>query len=263
MKRPTTLLLGLTMLVCGAALAQSARPPDSDVQKMIEGTGKYAQTFQRALDKNVKNSIVRSASGEMKVSLFLEDLNTSIERVKDRFKPDYAASSEVNALLHRAGEFNDFVQSQPPTLKGRSEWDSFASSLNTLAAAYGSTFPMKDVQPRRINDREIEQAADAAVKNGQSLSRSLSKVFGKEDKEAMKAAQDQIDAMSKAAKALKARIDDRKPASGEAAAFTQSAQKVRASLGDRTLTVDAKTAADGIDASRAKVEQAFGMADAE
>jgi hypothetical protein len=41
-------------------------------------------------------------------------------------------------------------------------------------------------------------------------------------------------------------------------ALAQSARPA-ADLGDRTLTADAKTAADGIDASLGKVEQAFGM----
>lgn len=259
MKRLKATLAGLTILVCGAAFGQSARPPDKEVGKMIESTQKAAQTFERALDKDLKKSIVRSSTGEMQMSTFLEDFNTGLDRLKERFKPNYAASAELNAVMARAGELNDFIQTQPPSLKGRSEWDEFAGSLNTLAAAYGSQFPMKDTPPRRINDLEVQQAADAAVKSGQSLRKSLSKVYGKEDKDAMKTAEDHIDAMSKAAKGLKDRVGDDKPASGEAAVFAESVQKVKESLGERTLTADAKTASDGIDASLAKVEQAFSM----
>jgi hypothetical protein len=263
MKRITTMLLGLAMLAWGAAFAQSARPPDSEVKKMIEQTQKAAETFQRALDKDVKNSIVRSATGEMQMKTFLEDFNTGLDRLKERFKPEYAASAELNAVMARAGELDEFIKSQSPSLKGRSEWDSFAGSLNGLAAAYGSAFPMKDAPPRRINDLEIQQAADAAVKNGQSLRKELSDVYGKEDKDAKKTAEANIDAMNKAAKGLKDRIDDKKPASGEAAVFAESVQKVNDSLGERTLPADAKTASDGINASLAKVQQAFSMTAAE
>ena len=260
MKRFATSILVLTALICGPALAQSARPADSEVEKLIQQVEKSAQVFERELDKDLKKAIVRGPSGEMEMKTFLEDFNTAIDRVKERFEPKYAASSEVTALVRRAGDLDAFVKSQPPSLKGRSEWDSFASSLNSLAAAYGSSFPMKDDNPpRRINDLEVEQAADAAVKSGQSLKRSLSKVYGKEDKEALKTAEDDIDAMTKAAKGLKARVDDKKPASGEAALFVESVQKVKTDIGDRTLTADARTAADGIEASLSKVEQAFGM----
>jgi hypothetical protein len=41
--------------------------------------------------------------------------------------------------------------------------------------------------------------------------------------------------------------------------FAEAAGNVQTGLGERTLTADAKTAADGISASRSKVEQAFGM----
>jgi hypothetical protein len=263
MKRCKAILLGLTMLICGAAFAQTARPPDSEVKKMIEQTQKASETFQRALDKDLKNSIVRSATGEMQMKTFLEDFNVGLERLKERFKPEYAASAELSAVMTRAGELDAFIKSQTPSLKGRSEWDSFAGSLNSLAAAYGSAFPVKDAPPRRINDLEIKQAADAAVKNGQSLRKELSEVYGKEDKEAKKTAEANIDAMNKAAKGLKDRVDDKKPASGEAAVFAESVQKVKDSLGERTLPADAKKAADGIAASLAKVQQAFGMTGAE
>jgi hypothetical protein len=243
-----------------AALAQTARPSDGQVQKLIEQTQKAEADFDRALDSKLKNAIVRGPSGEVMVSIFLQDFKTDIERMKERFAPKYAASAELVMIMRRAEGLDKFVDSQPASLKGRSEWDTFTASLNDLAAAYGTSFPMKpDSPPRRMNDLEIQQASDAAVTNGQALRKSLSSVYGKEDKESIKATEEHIDAMTKAAKGLKARVDDGKPASGEAAVFTEAANKVQTALGDRTLTGDAKTAADGLSASLSKVEQAFGM----
>jgi hypothetical protein len=151
--------------------------------------------------------------------------------------------------MHQAGGIEKFIQSQPPTLKGRSEWDDFKASLQTLAAAYGSVFPVDESKPpRRMNDLEIQQAADSAIDHGSKLSRELSDVFTKEEKPARQTAEENIDAMQKAAKKLKARVDDGKPASGEAGAFAESARQVHSSLGSRTLSDDAKTASDGISA---------------
>jgi hypothetical protein len=260
MKRIMTIVLTVLALLSGPALAQSARPPDSQVESLIEQMEKAASQFERSLDRDLKKATVRSPSGEMQMESFLEDFNTGIERLKERFDKEYSASSELAALMHRAMELDTFIRSQPPSLKGRSEWDSYTASLNALAAAYGSSFPMKeDNPPRRMNDLEIKQAADSAVKSGSSLKSSLSKVYGKDEDEARKAAAAEVDAMSKGAKGLKARVDDHKPASGEAAVFTEAAKKLKATLSTKTLTPEATKALDGINVSLRKVEQAFGM----
>lgn len=252
--------LTLASLFSVAALGQSARPSDGQVEKLIEQTQKSEADFDRALDSNLKKAIVRGPGGEVTVSVFLGDFKTDIERMKERYAPKYAASAELVQIMRRAEGLDKFIDSQPASLKGRSEWDTFTASLNELAGAYGTTFPMKaDSPPRRMNDLEIQQATESAVTNGGALRKSLATIYGKEDKDGIKTAEGNIDAMTKAAKGLKARVDDGKPASGEAVVFAEAVNKVQTALGERTLTADAKTAADGINASLSKVEQAFGM----
>ena len=260
MKCILTMVLTALALLSGPALAQSARPPDSQVESLIGQMEKSASQFERSLDRDLKKATIRSPNGEMQMESFLEDFNTGIKRLKDRFDKDYSASSELLALMRRATELDTFIRSQPPSLKGRSEWDVYAASLNALASAYGSAFPMQeDNPPRRMNDLEIKQAADSAVKSGSSLKSALSKVYGKDEDAARKTAAAEIDAMSKGAKGLKARIDDKKPASGEAAVFTEAVKKLQTTLSAKTLTPEATKALDGINASFRKVQQAFGM----
>lgn len=248
------------MSVTLPASAQTARPGDRAVEDLIKQVQKLEEQFVRALDKNVKKSVVRGASGEVNVDVFLADFATSIERLEERFSPKYAASAELNAVMRQAGDIEKFIQSQPPSLKGRSEWDDFKASLQSLAAAYGSVFPIDPGKPpRRMNDLEVQQAADSAIDNGSKLRRELSDVFSKEDKQARETAQDDIDAMQKAAKNLKSRVDDGKPASGEAGVFSEAVKKLRATIGSRTLQDDAKAASDGISAALAKIEQAFNI----
>jgi hypothetical protein len=240
--------------------AQTARPGDRAVKDQIEQVQKSEEKFVRALDRDVKKGTVRSPNGEVDVDKFLDDFETAIERLKERFDDKYSASAELSSVMHYASGMDSFVASQPPTLKGRSEWDEFKASLNTLAGAYGSVFPVDETKPpRRMNDLEVQQAASSAIDHGSDLRRNLSDVFGKEDKAGKQAAEADIEAMSKAAKNLKARVDDGKPASGEAAAFVDSVNKLRTTIGDRTVTGDAKTASDGLTAASNKIEQAFGI----
>jgi hypothetical protein len=248
------------MAVTLPAVAQTARPGDRAVEDLIQQVKKSEEQFVRALDKNIKKSTIRGAKGEVDVDVFLEDFGTAIERLEDRFAPKYAASAELNAVMQQAGGIEKWIQSQPPALKGRSEWDDFKASLQSLAAAYGSTFPLDETKPpRRMNDLEIQQAADSAIENGNKLSKNLSDVYSKEDKQAKETAGNDIDAMQEAAKKLKARVDDNKPASGEAGVFSDSVKKLRSTLGSKPLAGDAKTASDGISAALAKIEQAFNM----
>jgi hypothetical protein len=252
------------MCIALPAGAQTARPGDRAVEDLIEQVLKAEEQFVRALDKNIKKSTVRGASGETDVENFLDDFKTSLDRLEERFDSKYAASAELNAVLRQAGDIERFIQSQSPSLKGRSEWDDFKASLQTLAAAYGSVFPPDpNKPPRRMNDYEIQQAADSAIDHGSDLKRELSDVFTKEEeKDAKETAQDDIEAMQSAAKKLKSRVDDGKPASGEAGVFVASVKKLHSTLGSRTLSEDAKTANDGISKALAKVEQAFGMSTA-
>ncbi len=253
-------LMALAAVISFPAGAQTARLGDRAVKDLIGQTEKSAETFKRALDKNIKKATVRGADGEVDMAAFLDDFGTSIERLKERFDAEYAASAELNSVMRYAGDMEKFIQSQPPTLKGRSEWDSFKSTLNSLAGAYGTTFPADEANPpRRMNDLEIQQAADSAVTNGSSLGRELKSVFGKEDKQGIDAAEADIEAMQKAAKAMKSRINSGKPASGEATAFVDSARKLQASLAGKTLPAKAKTANDAIVTAVAKVEQAFNI----
>ena len=248
------------MAVAVPASAQTARPGDRAVEDLIEQVKESEEQFVRALDKNIKKSTIRGAKGEVDVDVFLEDFGTAIERLEDRFDAKYSASAELNAVMQQAGGIEKWIQSQPPALKGRSEWDDFKASLQSLAAAYGSTFPLDEANPpRRMNDLEIQQAADSAISNGNALRKKLSDVYSKEDKQGKEAAESDIEAMQAAAKKLKSRVDDNKPASGEAAVFSDSVKKLGSTLGSKPLPGDAKTANDGITAALAKIEQAFNM----
>jgi hypothetical protein len=259
--RILTVLLGsLLLLAFVSADAQIARPSDKEVEKLIAQTGESAEQFERALDRDLKRSTIRGPNGEVNIENFLKDFKTNLERLEERFTAKYAASSELVVVTRGAESIDKFMASQPPSLKGRSEWDVFKASLKSLTAAYGASFPVAEGNPpRRMNDLEIQQAADNAVKSAGNLKKALPTVYGKEDKTGIKTAQTQIDAMTKAAKGLKARVDDGKPASGEAAVFAESVKQVRSTIGERALSADAKTANDGITASLSKVEQAFGM----
>lgn len=255
---PLVLLLALTALISYPAAAQVARPGDRAVIEMIERTQETISDFTSNLDRDLRRATIRSSTSEVNVDSYLEDFATDVDRLRERFKPQYAASAELVTVLRKANDIEQFVKSQPPSFKGRSEWDAAAAALNSLAAAYGTTFPApQDVTARRVNDAEIQQAADAIVKNANSSRKALKNAFTKEESAALSQVQEQFDSLSKAAKALKARIKAGKPASGEAGVLREQLAVTEAGLSGRTLDERGAVAWRSITVAAAKIDDAF------
>ena len=128
-----------------SALGQEpmARMTDKDVKSLVKAIGDQQRKFARALDSKFKRSIARGPGGEIEVAGYLDDLEQDIKRFADRFDGKYSASAEIKDLLTRANMMNGFIHNNP-SMKGANEWDVFGSSLQSLAGAYGTTFPLPD-----------------------------------------------------------------------------------------------------------------------
>lgn len=254
------ILAGIMLATLGSMplSAQVARPSDKTVVGHIESVQQAVKQFERSLDSKLKQGTIRGPTTEVNVENYLEDFNTDLDRLRKRFKSDYSASAELGTVLEKAGGIQRFVESQPASFKGRSEWDAAAAALKDLSESYGTTFPLPEgASPRRINDAEISQAADAVMKNAQSYRKSLKTAYTKEESAARTTAEKSVDALSGAAKALKSRIQSGKPASGEAAVLAEKLTAVKAAVADRALPESAASAWKGIEAAAAKVAQAF------
>lgn len=250
----------LLAVVFGAAPAygQVARPSDKAVVDLIEKTGKTVKDFQRSLDSKVAKGTIRGATTEVDVANYLKDFNTDIERLGERFKDSYSASAEVGTVMQKAEGINRFVESQPASLKGRSEWDVAVASLKELAGAYGTTFPVPaDAPPRRINDAEISQAADSMTKAAQNYKKGLKGGFTKEESTQLAAAQKSADELATAAKNLKSRVKSGKAASGEAGVVAEKLAAAEAAVAGRSLPEEAKSEWKNVASAGSKIEQAF------
>jgi hypothetical protein len=247
-----------------AAVAMAAeRPTDKDVKQLLERVNADRDRFEDQLDGTLKRETLRGPQGEVDVDRFLDDLQDNLNRWRDRFSPDYSASTEATTVLRQASAIHHFMAKQPPTLKGTSEWERFAASLGQLAGVYGAAFPLSEgTGARRMNDREVQQAAeavaDAADRFKNDVDRSLHN-----DKTVDKATRDQtlleIETLKNSAKALGARLGSGQPASGQAKALLDVAGTVAASSARRGLTPSAQTAWTSLGTALEKVTTSFGL----
>ena len=213
--------LGLVIVAMWASpLLASDRLTDKDVKSLVEKIDDGRSKFKDGLDDDFKKSIRRGPSGEVNVAKYLDDFKESIEKLKDRLKPEYAASAEVASVLRLGSGIDRAFAKDLAGQKGQSEWNRLAGDLKTLAAAYGADFPLAEgATVRRVGDKELTGIVEQVGKGAEGLKKSLDNDL-KKDASVDKAARDGVihdaDQCSKDAKTLRDRIKDASPSSAEA-----------------------------------------------
>ena len=126
---------------------------DRDVKSLIDRVNDERDRFEDQLDGKLKSSVLRGPCGEVNVSRFLDDLQENVGKLKDRFKPDYAASAEVTTVLRQASDIQRFMAKQPANYDGASEWKRLEASLTELATAYQPSCPFGEATNRAADQR--------------------------------------------------------------------------------------------------------------
>lgn len=229
MKRTALLLAALTLSWSSAMAAD--RLTDKDIKQLVSRIEQGRDRFDDALDHKLKHSIVRRPEGEVNVDKFLDDFQETIDRFEERLKPDYAASAEAGALLRHASGIDRFFRGQPPGTRGESEWNRLATDLKTLAAAYGTEFPLpENATVRRIGDRELAGAIEHVEDTADRVKGALDSDLKKDktiDKQTREAIVDEADQLKKDAETLRERVKDGEPSSAEADRVLARAAKLR------------------------------------
>jgi hypothetical protein len=226
--------------------APAARLTDSQVKELLTRVDDDRDRFEDQLDGSVKRNVLRGPNGEVDVEKFLDDLQENVDKMKGRFENDYSAGSEVATVLRQGSAVQRFMSTQAPNMKGASEWNRLASSLNALAAAYGTTFPLpENAAVRRIGDGEIASAASKMADAADQFRKRLDDALKLEThipQASRDAAVAEANGLKKDADALADRLEDHKPASGEAVALLQRAGRIQKTAATLSLPSSAKDA---------------------
>lgn len=236
-----------------------ARLSDNDVKALAKTIGKQHQTFARAIDPKFKRRILRGPGGEVQVEYYLEDLGDSIQQLGKRFTGSYSASAEATEVLKRADFMNSYVHNNP-SMKGANEWDVFGASLQQLASAYGTRFPLPDdAAIRRIGDGELADAATELSKFSKGLPKTIKKQTRgmKELSEAVKGIEAELKSMTSLSKTLASRIRSGKPATAEARQLMESVGAVEKLIATEGMPAGVAEAWNAGSRPIGKIAQAF------
>jgi hypothetical protein len=219
------------------------RLTDRDLKQLVARIEQGRDRFDDALDDKVKHDVLRGAAGEVDVDKFLDDFQESVDRLEGRLKRDYAASSEAAALLHEATAIDRFFREQPAGTKGESEWNRLATDFKTLAAAYGTDFPLADnAVVRRIGDGEVVAAVSEVARSADRVKKSLELDLTNDvrvDQPTREGIVDEADELANDAKTLRDRVKDGKPSSAEADQLFMRAARLQAFIESHTVPASA------------------------
>ena len=262
MRRRTFAALAVALaLPIGAAGAE--RMTDEQVKKLIEDIDAGYKTWRQDLEKsNLDDAVITSAERTIKVKDFLKDFDQAIDVLKGRFKPDYAASPEVLALLRRGSdvELRNRRQSQTP----RSAWTALGSKLDALAHAYGLAWPVESmsVQAARLNDGELAgkvERMENAAKQLQSETEKAAKANKSIDKATRASLKSSIQQLEQTAKEVRSRIKDDRPASVEVGQLLSQTTRVKETLAELSLPSAGGPAWPGIESGNEALARAFDL----
>ncbi len=264
-RRTVVGLLSLIGLLTGPTLAWSegtfVRSYDGDVKHLIKQAVDGERQFERSLDGKFKNSVLRSPTEEVSVEKYLQDFQQELKQLSNRFSQKYSASAEARAVLSRATTMNTYMR-EHPGVKGASEWDQYAGSLSALAGAYDATFPLgPDTVVRRVGDKELIDAVNAASKQPQNVDSALQKA--KKNSPALaaitEAGSKDLDELAAALKVLKSRLSSKKPATAEARQVIIVGDRIDALLSSASAPASVTTPWQAANSDLNTIAQTFGL----
>ena len=255
---------GVAVVLLAATLAPAAeRMTDEQVKKLIEDIDDGYKTWKQDLEKNnLDDAVITSADRTIKVKDFLKDFDKSIETLKDRFKPEYAASPEALNLLRRGSDVE--LRNRRQGTPGSSAWTALGSKLTALGQAYGVGFPALSMQalPARLNDRELSakvqrmENATKALRSDSDKAAKANKAIDKATRESLKGSLQQMEQM---AKEVRTRIEGDRPGAVEVGQLLGQAASVRDTQKKLALSSAGAPAWQQIDATAEALSRAYDL----
>ena len=103
---PTRTLVMLTLVASLTSAQTAQRLWDNDVKGLMTEVIDGVAQFERGMDRQYRNATLRSPRGEVKIDIFLKDFSNACKTMRQRFKANYSASSEVQTCLVSPPDFS-------------------------------------------------------------------------------------------------------------------------------------------------------------
>jgi hypothetical protein len=158
------MLSAISSRVQSQAPAQPYRLNDKEVEGIIRGVEKQADTFRQSLRAALNQSHFNGSRSEDDINSFVRDFDRETRRLHDHFDQHKSTGADIQSVLDRAAAIDRFMIRNRLTPRVHNDWNGLQSDLEKLAQVYavswrwegGSpvTVPVAGV-PLRIDDKEV------------------------------------------------------------------------------------------------------------
>jgi hypothetical protein len=182
--------------------------------------------------------------------------------VKDRFKPEYATSPEVLALLRLGSDVERY--NRRPSQTPSSAWTALGAKLGNLADAYGLAWPVEsiDAQAARLNDGEVASRVEQMERSVKQIEDEADKA-AKKDKTVDKATRERlktsIQQLERTTKDVRERVKDDRPAATEVQQLLSQTSSVKGMLTRLNPSPAAGPSWQGVEAGTKLLARAYGV----
>jgi hypothetical protein len=243
--------------------ARAERLTDEQVKALIEDIDKGYDIWKDDLEKrNLDDAKITTPERTIDVKTVLKDFEKAIDAVKDRFKPDYAASPEVLALLRLGSDVERY--SRRPGETPSSAWTALSAKLESLAEAYDLDWPVESIraQAARLNDGEVASRIERIERSAKQLEGEADKA-AKADKSLDKATREglktSIQDLERTAKDVRERVKDDRPAANEVGQLLSRTRDLEGMITRLRLSPGGTSAWDGIESGSDMLARAYGL----
>ncbi len=135
------LLIVLTVLATAAVLeAQTPRATNRQIQTLLDRIETKTDTFKREVDVRLSENRRANRNIDESVTGYIADFETATDSLKSDFTGRRANAAQVNDVLDRAWNIDDFMKRNRLGTSAETQWRSLRTDLDTLARYYTVTW---------------------------------------------------------------------------------------------------------------------------
>ena len=269
--------LGAVAPAQAQVVGQPNRLSDKEVQRILRRIENQANNLRRSLDDALDRSRLNGTNREDDINAFIKNFDEQTKRLHDRFDDNKSVAADVETVLNRAADIDQFMRRQRLSERAQNDWSALRTSLDELAAAYNVAWRWDSVAvlsgntvitgtsvglPYRLSDREVERILHNVEQQSGKFRSSLDSALDRsrlDDTNREDDINSFIKQFDQEVKRLHDRFDEKKSVAADVQTVLEHAAQIDAFMRRRGLTESAQNEWQVLRASLDQLAEAYSV----
>ncbi len=147
----TSFIFGLFAICLTATININAQnraytATDRQVQFLVNRIQTTTDAYKRDIDTALDRSPLNNTAAETEITGYITDFETAVDTLQQRFDARQSADADVEDVLSRATDIDQFMKRNRLTTTSQRNWTSIRTDLNTLARYYAVSWNWNNAQ---------------------------------------------------------------------------------------------------------------------